>query len=124
MKEIWAIVDVYNRGGASSLGTVFKVATKRFTLEQIAQAATKRAGGPDSGGYIPAIGVKLNKRVEQGTIISESLVDEIYGTSRNLRSIQDPDRTMTRFDYDELLKKTLRREERIAERNYEREFFG
>ena len=40
-----AILDVYNRGGASSLGTVLQVGHSRYKQLTIDRIATKRAGG-------------------------------------------------------------------------------
>jgi hypothetical protein len=102
---MFAIVDVYNRGGASSMGIVLSLHERKPSLSTIARVAERRAGGPNSGGYIPCVGVKLIKKegVEYypGRIISEWHCAEIFGDERSIRSIEN--QALTYFDKDDLI---------------------
>ena len=59
---MFAIVDVDNRGGASSLEQYSRFTRGKPSLSTIARVAERRAGGPNSGGDIPCVGVKLIKK--------------------------------------------------------------
>lgn len=102
---MFAIVDVDNRGGASSLGTVLSLHERKPSLSTIARVAERRAGGPNSGGDIPCVGVKLIKKEDTeyypGCIISERHCVEIYGEEKSIRSIND--QALTYFDKDDLI---------------------
>lgn len=88
---MYAIIDVYNRGGPYSLGTIVELCERRPGLKKIRNTAIKRAGGKNSSGYIPCIGAKLVSKVGifcVGQIVNEEHCLEIFGDESSLRSIQ------------------------------------
>jgi len=91
---MYAIVDVHNRGGASSLGTVLRVGQTHYTQATIDKVALKRAGGPGSSGYIPCVGVRLKSQLKSPPVYVEQIIGPsditaIWGTDRVIRGIAD-----------------------------------
>jgi hypothetical protein len=89
---MYAIVDVNYRSTANSLGTVVQIGPRRFTNETIDKIATQHAGGQDSGGYIPCVGVRLKRhhsdsRLQLGCEIHPCQIDDIWGMPRELGEI-------------------------------------
>lgn len=105
---MYAIVDVYNRGGAYSLGTIISTHERKPTASKIATVALKRAGWPHSNGYIPCVGVKLKKKegciYYAGLIINENNCDDIFGDEKSLNSIND--QALSYFDKTDLIVKS------------------
>jgi hypothetical protein len=104
---MYAIVDVDNRGGAYSLGTIVSIHERKPTLSKIAAIALKRSGGPTSGGLIPHVGVKLKKREDVyyvGLIINENHCDDIFGDEYSLNSIAE--QALSYFDKNDLIIKS------------------
>jgi hypothetical protein len=104
---MYAIVDVYNRGGPYSLGKIISTHQRKPTLSKIAEVSLKRSGGPNSGGLIPHVGVKLKKREDVyhfGHIINENHCDEIFGDEYSLNSIAD--QALSYFDKNDLIIKS------------------
>lgn len=90
---MFGVIDVYNRGGAYSLGTILQLSKQILSHSAIEKVAIKRAGGPDSGGYIPCVCVKLvdatNGTFKVGTIINPDHIVEIWGSQSSVNSIAD-----------------------------------
>ena len=100
--NMWAIVDVYSRGGCYSIGTVIQLGRRRFSLVDIERAAIKRVGG-DRSAYIPCVGVRLKSSYGMGSIIQDTHIDEIYDSEYSIRSIQDPSMALQEFDFEKFV---------------------
>ena len=82
--NMYAVVDIQNRGGADSLGTIIQISQRRFTNETVARIATQHASGQNPGVFISCIGVRLKPRLTQSTILPGSAIhpcqiDDLWG---------------------------------------------
>lgn len=103
---MFAIVDVYNRGGAFSLGTIVKVSQRRFSLKSIDSFASTYSNYPRSGGFVPCVGVRLRKNsgnFYEGVVIQDGHCMEIYGSEHSLKSIQNVPDVLEHFGLEALL---------------------
>jgi hypothetical protein len=105
---MFAIVDVVNRGGKYSLGTIVSTHKRKPTISKIASTAISRAElMNDRNGSIPCVGVKLKEKegsfYDPGLIIDENNCDDIFGDEKSIQSIYDE--ALSYFDKNQLIAK-------------------